>query len=309
MHKAQYAKASILNYDARPKVRKRTTAALRDLGFRRIANVDKPNDLCNLVKSQKFELVIFAADTDGSPAARLVKQARRYESASDPYTPIILVSWNSASEVIRRALNTGTDQLLMWPFTTEQLGERVDALISSRKEFVETESYLGPDRRDAKVRSGSDGSVQVPNALRAKVLDRPELGPSRDAIEVARVSLARIKITNVCRRICVIAKVLRQHHGDEKFMRVRGPRELGAIEKSLSVIRKTLKVTELGHMHSFCDSVEQVTTQLLEDAPDLDKKGLSLLEQTTLALRVAMDVDEDTANAAFRLSDEVAKAV
>ena len=92
-------------------------------------------------------------------------------------------------------------------------------------------------------------------------------------------------------------------------MRVRGPRELGAIEKSLSVIRKTLKVTELGHMHSFCDSVEQVTTQLLEDAPDLDKKGLSLLEQTTLALRVAMDVDEDTANAAFRLSDEVAKAV
>ncbi len=297
MLRQEYANASILHYEVRPQVRKRTTAALRTLGFRRIANVDNADDLINIVKAKKFELVVFAAEADDRRTAKLVKQTRRYGKSSDPYTPMILVSWNSAADVVRRALNTGTDQLLMWPFTAEQLGARVDALINDRRPFIETESYLGPDRRNPKGRGARENSVEVPNALRARVENRPELAPSREAIETARLSLERIKLTNVARRLCMIAKLLRQNQDDEKYMRERAARELAAIDNSLAVVRRSLAVTELEHMNSFCDSVQQVTEQLVKDIPDLDSRGLALLEQTSLALRVALDVDKDTANA------------
>lgn len=309
MQKSEYARASILHFDARPQVRKRTTSALRDLGFRRIANVERAEDIITVVKARQFDMVVFAADGNEDRIANLIKRARRHGTSSDPYTPMILASWNSAADVVAKALNTGTDQLLMWPFTTEQLGARVNALVTARKPFIETESYLGPDRRDAKERRAAKGSVEVPNALRAKVEDRPDFAASPDAIKTARLGLERIKITNVAQRIEAIAKVLRRHCGDGGYMRARAATEVAAIETSLAVIRRALAVTEMDHIYSFCHSVEQVTDQLRRSAPNLDAKGLAVLEQTVLALRVALDVDEDTANAAFRLSDEVAKAV
>ncbi|MBT5879169.1 MAG: hypothetical protein HOH46_08920 [Rhodospirillaceae bacterium] len=261
-----------------------------------------------LVKARQFELVVFAADPDDTRATELVRSARQYDKSSDPYTPMILVSWNGGSDNIREALNTGTDQLLMWPFSTTQLGARVDALVNDRKPFIETEDYMGPDRRNLEKRGGKQNSVEVPNALRAKVRQQPDLAPSREALEAARDSLERIKIANVARRISTIAKVLRQRCDDQKFMQARASRELAAVLTSLGVVREALDITELHHMHPFCTSVEQVVSQLLLDAPELDGKGLALLEQTAIALRIAMDLDEDTANAALRLSGEVARA-
>ncbi len=309
MNKAEYAHASILHYDVRTMVRRRSTEALRQLGFRRIANVERPRDLSQIVKQRQFELAVFAADANDDGTAKLVRRARRYNTSSDPFTPMILVSWNSASDIVQKALNTGTDQILVWPFTTEQLGVPVEALINARKPFVETESYLGPDRRDPQRLVGADQSVEVPYALRARVEGRPDLAPSTDAIELARTSLERIKTTNVARRICVIAKVLRQNCGDVDFLAAKAGPELAAIAKSLVVIRRSLTATQLDYMYSYCVSVKEVLEQLIKSAPGLDSRGLVQLEKTALALLVALDVDKDTAMAAIRFPDQVSRAV
>jgi len=103
MHKSEYARASILHYDVRPEIQKRTTASLRQLGFRRIANVDRPQDLSMIVKQRQFELVVFAADANDDRTAKLVRRARRYSTSSDPFTPMILVSWNGASDMVHKA--------------------------------------------------------------------------------------------------------------------------------------------------------------------------------------------------------------
>ena len=92
MQNTEYARASILHYDVRPLVRKRTTAALRQLGFGRIANVERPRDLSQIVKQRQFELAVFAADANYDGTAKLVRRTRRYNTSSDPFTPMILVS-------------------------------------------------------------------------------------------------------------------------------------------------------------------------------------------------------------------------
>lgn len=295
MHRTEYASATILHYDGRKKVGGRTCASLNGLGFRRIANLDNGRDMADLLRSRQFELVVFATEADNPGTVELIKRARRYDSALDPYTPMILVSWNGASEAVRKALNTGTDQLLMWPFSPEQLGARVDALISARKPFVETEDYLGPDRRAPRRGGTRSAAVQVPNALRAKVEGRPDLAPSAHAIKTARSNLERVKMANVTQRICVIAKVLRRHFGDPAFLDEWAAKELGAIETSLAVLRRALAGNEMCDKLAFCDSLEKAVTQLGHSGPDLDARGLALLERSARALRMAVAGDKYSA--------------
>ncbi|MDA1098900.1 MAG: hypothetical protein O2967_07925 [Proteobacteria bacterium] len=250
------------------------------------------------MRTRQFELAVYGNDATASGSMDLIGQTRQYEKSSDPYTPMILVSWNGGSEMVRKALSTGTDQLLLWPFSTGQLGARVDALISARKRFIETEDYLGPERRQPKGRRALSHSIEVPNALRARVEGRPDLAPSAVAIQTARARLGFIKIVNVAKRICAIANMLRQHCDDAGFLRHRAVDQLAAIQNSLSVIRNALALIEQDHKQRYCDSVEKVATELSRSAPSLNGRGLALLEQAALALRLAIETNVKTVSAA-----------
>jgi len=81
---------------------------------------------------------------------------------------------------------------------------------------------------------------------------------------------------------------------------------LKAIRSSLAVIRRALEITELSHLSSYCDSVERVTMQLAETPTNLDVEGLAMLEQTSLALRVASQLGGDSTVTAAEISDAVA---
>ncbi|MDP7546590.1 MAG: hypothetical protein QGF20_04790, partial [Alphaproteobacteria bacterium] len=256
MRREEYSNASILHYDARRRVGSRTCTALRELGFRRIANVHNADDLGKLMLARQFDLAVYGSEAVDSGSLDLIGRTRQYDRSSDPYTPMILMTWNAATDVVRKALNTGTDQLLLWPFSPGQIGARVDALISARKRFVETEDYLGPERRDPTGRRRRSNSVVVPNALQARVQRRPDLAPSAEAIQAARVSLGLVKMDNIARRICSVAKILRQHGDDAGFPRTRVVDDLAAILKSLAVIREGLAAVGQDHKLSFCDSVE-----------------------------------------------------
>ncbi|NQV58104.1 MAG: hypothetical protein HQ502_00450 [Alphaproteobacteria bacterium] len=296
MRRAEYENASILHYDARRRVGKRTCAALGELGFRRIENVDNVDTLAKLMRSRQFDLAVYGNDAAAAGSLATIRQTRQYDKSSDPYTPMILMTWNAASEAVRKALNTGTDQLLLWPFSTQQIGARVEALITARKPFIETEDYLGPERRDPMAHRPYSKSIEVPNALRAKVQRRPDLAPGIEAIQAARTSLESIKIGNIANRICAVAKMLRRHAENIGFLQDLAVDELASIRKSLGVIRKALAILQQDHKQSFCDVVERLAIQLSHSAPVMDSKGLALLEQAAMALRVAIEIDVKPTN-------------
>lgn len=219
----------------------------------------------------------------------LVGQAREYALSADPFVPIIIMTWNAASELVNKVLNTGTDHLLMWPFSAQQLGGRVARLITARRPFVETESYLGPDRRDpAQQRTRSD-TVEVPNALRAKVENLPALAPTAKNIWTARKNLEPLKRSNVARRIATIAKVLRERNDDAIFLRTQAVNELAAVQKSVSVIRETLAASDRNQLMSYCDAVEKAGKKLAKSKPGSDMPGIVALEKAAQALQVVVD--------------------
>ncbi|MBC8240336.1 MAG: hypothetical protein H8E30_07660, partial [Alphaproteobacteria bacterium] len=139
MRRAEYENASILHYDARRRVGKRTCAALGELGFRRIENVDNADTLAKLMRSRQFDLAVYGNDAAAAGSLESIRQTRHYDKSSDPYTPMILMTWNAASEVVRKALNTGTDQLVLGPVFTRQSGTNWYALITARMPIIQSE--------------------------------------------------------------------------------------------------------------------------------------------------------------------------
>ncbi len=90
-------------------------------------------------------------------------------------------------------------------------------------------------------------------------------------------------------RIATIAKVLREHDDDAFVLRNRAVTELEAMQKSVSVIRKTVADSDRNQLSSYCDAVDKAATKLGQSKPGTDKPGIIALEKAAQALQVMAD--------------------
>jgi CheY-like chemotaxis protein len=233
---------------------------------------------------------------------RLVDDIRRQRCGQDPFMPILLTAWNSGLSALRPVVDSGADDVLLHPFSTAQMGERIDALVRCRKPFVVSEDYFGPDRRSTVARLAGAPAITVPNALRARVLGESELNPTPDRIVETFLELRRYKLRNLSRRIWHMANHLKDAQLDPKLPD-RYDSELNKLAKSIDIYSNTLAADEPSDMRSLCDSLAGVVKKQLGKKPV--RRGLELLEQSALALRVAsklehdQDVSKDADNAAI----------
>ena len=69
-------------------------------------------------------------------------------------------------------VSSGADDLLLRPFSTALLGQRIEAHIDRRKGFVITTDYVGPDRRKDNSRASNVELFEPPNSLKMKAKDK-----------------------------------------------------------------------------------------------------------------------------------------
>jgi hypothetical protein len=69
-------------------------------------------------------------------------------------------------------INSGADDLLLRPFSTAQLAQRIETHIERRKGFVVTSDYVGPDRRKDSSRPSNVELFEPPNSLKMKAKER-----------------------------------------------------------------------------------------------------------------------------------------
>jgi DNA-binding response OmpR family regulator len=61
--------------------------------------------------------------------------------------PVIMVSAEATANIITGSRDAGVHEFLRRPFTSESLIRRVEAVMLKPREWIETEYYVGPDRR------------------------------------------------------------------------------------------------------------------------------------------------------------------
>lgn len=150
-------------------------AALYTLGFRRIEAVASIQDFTDGLRRIPRDLALCESQGRDVELCSMIQSLRQDATAYNPFIVIIATAWEKTSALVSRVVNSGADDLLLRPFSTELLGQHIEAHIERRKPFVVTADYVGPDRRNGDGRTSRVVSLDPPNSLRMKVMGRQNL--------------------------------------------------------------------------------------------------------------------------------------
>ncbi len=142
--------------------------ALYGLGIRNVQEVEVPLTVEMPTKPTVDMLFIDATDAK-TDTLRLVTEIRRRSTPFGPFVAIILTCDSPTEDFINRAGTAGADGVLAKPVSMQAVQDRITALIEARRPWVVTESYIGPDRRQAeRVEADPIPTFDVPNTVRRK---------------------------------------------------------------------------------------------------------------------------------------------
>jgi response regulator RpfG family c-di-GMP phosphodiesterase len=300
------SKASVYVIDKTAHGRRQTRNALNALGFSNIEDTVDIRHSDELLVERKVQLIVGNVQDGDDNLPALVRDIRHLREAGDPFIPIILNVWRPEEEVVKSIIASGADDLLVWPFSVEQLGRRVRTLIKCRKRFVATQSYFGPDRRDRRHWQDGARGVLVPNALRATALNDKSAMPDSQTIIKSMSAMLIEKIHYEAQDIDkYIIKVIPILAGKDPAVVNPG---IIHVLRLLKSVRESITSLELDHLAELVDALENILRKMSSDVAGIDDRQCLLLSKTSRALALAANMDDSVGDMITGISAEIGRA-
>jgi len=139
---------------------------LLGFGIKNLTRAESAKAAQAMLRERTFDLVISATNMAGVDGYELVKWQRRGALEANRYLPVILVSGHTPPSQVFKGRDAGANFTIAKPIAPKIVLERILWAAKEDRQFIECDSYLGPDRRfkndgpppGAKGRSASGGS-------------------------------------------------------------------------------------------------------------------------------------------------------
>jgi DNA-binding response OmpR family regulator len=163
--------------------------AFKHSGFRAFTEVAEQGALVQALNTASFDLIIASAELGGFSAAPIISAMRNGRMPHHPFPIVIMLLAESDQDFVRKISNAGPDHMMLLPVAPGPMLKRIDDFALSRRPFVVTLDYTGPDRRKG-LRPGCEEIplVDVPNPLRASTRNIP------DEIRQSEIELTEIHL-------------------------------------------------------------------------------------------------------------------
>lgn len=199
MAKFNFSKVRALIGEQSPILRKGIRHALSSTGVREITDCGAFADVFGHLERERYDLVVVNSEIEASDTTFLIREVRCGNVHKDPFLVALLVVTRADEPHIRLAMNSGADDILLVPFSPDQLMQRMAIIHQRRKPFVVTHDYIGPDRRRG-VRPGesSAATFAIPNPYLARSSGMPD---ERYAVQMqsAMVALGRARVGSLAK--------------------------------------------------------------------------------------------------------------
>ena len=255
------------------------------------------------VSNEHPDLLICDYDIPGGDFFDFVHSIRHSEIGQNPFLAIIAITRTPSPEVVQRVSECGVDHLIVKPFSTSQMMDRIRLLIEARKLFVVTSDYIGPDRRDDVERGSEVTRMNVPNTLKAKVVGKASAADIQRAIDLAVAEVNVQKLERYDDEIAfLVAKIVPSLskgsiddtalHFLERLVYVAGDAS------------RRLVGTGYAHVSDLCQAMHSVTTTVVSERGKADPKDIQLLGLLAQAIKVGFGAGEDMIAAAHEISNK-----
>jgi len=278
---------------------------LRNIGFGNVTIIKSLELLKAHLKDSVPDMIICSAEFPQGDSCELIRDLRMSDVGSNPFIPVITVTADTSKEFVNKIISTGTDALIVMPFSAQQLYDRIQGVIESRKQFVATSDYLGLDRRPGS-RGKSDMEItkfDVPNTLRAKITGEED--PEEIGLAV-RSMMDQMVLCRLDRQSDQIVMLVKQIAEDCSIGTVPES-AMSSIETLQDVAKDVINRmngTSYEHVSGLCESLQQVSFDILSSEGDTLDKNAQLLTQLSLAIQVGF-TSSQSADAALKIADTI----
>ena len=255
MSKLSFDSVDVLIYDPVSSNRTATRAAMYSLGFRKTETVSTLEAFLEACQKSPPDIALCEAQGQAEELCALIQQMRQGGAGYNPFIVIIVTAWEKNTALINRVVTSGADDLLLRPFSTALLGQRIEAHVDRRKGFVITTDYVGPDRRKDNDRVSNVEMFEPPNSLKMKAKDRlsgDEIARKLDAeLKVAREKLTTEKLRRDSFQVCVLWRLLQ----DQPVLAGQSPPDLVKLQLLAKAIETRANDSEFVAAVEWCNSV------------------------------------------------------
>ncbi len=255
MGRLSFDSVDVLIYDPVSSNRTATRSAMYSLGFRKTETVSTLEAFIEAVQSNPPDIALCEAQGAADELCSTIQQLRQGSAGHNPFIVIIVTAWEKNTTLINRVVSSGADDLLLRPFSTALLGQRIESHVDRRKGFVITTEYVGPDRRRDSGREPQVELFEPPNSLKMKAKDRlsgDDIARRLDAeLKVAREKLTTEKLRRDSFQVCVLWRLLQ----DQPCIAGQAPPDLIKLQLLAKAIETRAQDSEFASGVEWCQSV------------------------------------------------------
>lgn len=164
----KFSRLRILCVDPSSNMRRIYRALLLGMGVGDVVTADDGAAAYEMFRSSRPDIVITEINLPLISGLDLAKMVRTRPDSPSRYAPIIVCAAETTRQAILTARDWGVTEFLAKPISPKMLQERLEAALANPRVFVESSSYVGPDRR----RSAADGPYRGPDRRGRRKDDR-----------------------------------------------------------------------------------------------------------------------------------------
>lgn len=143
-------KISILVAEDLTPMRSLIVSVLDAFGVGKVYEASNGDKAFQMFQTYKPDIIITDWLMEPTDGLEFIRMVRKSKTSPNPLVPIIVITGYSAHQRVTMARDLGATEFLTKPFTGRDLAKRLNQIINRPRDFVETDSFFGPDRRRRK---------------------------------------------------------------------------------------------------------------------------------------------------------------
>jgi CheY-like chemotaxis protein len=137
----------ILIADPDPLLASVLKAMLVGMGFVHVHSVRTEQEAYDRVCTERYDFILTELSLIDGSGLRLVERIRTGAESPNPTIPVIAVSGRAEVTDVAAARDTGVNEFVAKPFTTQTIFDRMERIVEFPRDFLVSSNYVGPERR------------------------------------------------------------------------------------------------------------------------------------------------------------------
>lgn len=140
-------RSTLLLVDDNPQALDILSSIVQGFGVRRQIKCGSAVEAVEVIRRQPVDLVLIDCAMPEMDGYDFVRWLRREGPEGRTWTPVIMLTGHAAQSSVQKSRDCGASYIIAKPLTPLVLLRRIVWVARDEREFVESDGYVGPDRR------------------------------------------------------------------------------------------------------------------------------------------------------------------